>query len=147
MPDDPRTNPQPGHRLPTPRRPQAPTEAELGVRGVAYVLRHHRMREGDLNRAQSTLTVPDSVSLSVECVPVESRLLQLERCRCHTLWHRLDLDLVSDESNTGRLSAYAGGRCWSVRTYYMGHRVWRLCEAPSHAVHQRAQCGESEGMS
>ena len=33
---------------------------------------------------------------------------------CHTLWHRLDLDFVSDESNTGRLSAYTGGRCLSV---------------------------------
>ena len=67
-----------------------------------------------MNRAQSALIVPDSVRLSVECVPVESRLLQLERGRCHTLWHRLDLDFVSDESNTGRLSAYTGGRCWSV---------------------------------
>jgi hypothetical protein len=72
------------------------------------------VREGGLNRAQSTLTVPDSVSLSVECVPVESRLLQLERGRCHTLWHRLDLDFVSDESDTGWLSAYPSGRCWSV---------------------------------
>ena len=67
-----------------------------------------------MNRAPSTLTVPDSVSLSVECVPVESSLLQLERGLCHTLWHRLDLDFVSDESNTGWLSAYTGGRCWSV---------------------------------
>jgi hypothetical protein len=32
---------------------------------------------------------------------------------CHALWHRLDLDFVSDESNTGRLSDYTG-RCLSV---------------------------------
>jgi hypothetical protein len=30
------------------------------------------------------------------------------------LWHRLDLDFVSDESNIGRLSAYTGDRCSSV---------------------------------
>jgi hypothetical protein len=33
---------------------------------------------------------------------------------CHTLWHRLDLDFVSDDWYTGLLSAYTGGRCWSV---------------------------------
>ena len=40
---------------------------------------------------------------------VDSRLIQLERGTCHTLWHRLDLDFVSDHSDTGRLSAYTGG--------------------------------------
>jgi hypothetical protein len=33
----------------------------------------------------------------------------LERGTCHTLWHRLDLDFVSDDSNAGRLSAYTCG--------------------------------------
>jgi hypothetical protein len=39
----------------------------------------------------------------VECVPVDSRFVQLDRGTCHTWWHRLDLDLVSDESVTGLL--------------------------------------------
>ena len=30
------------------------------------------------------------------------------------MWHHLDLDFVSDHSDTGRLSAYTGGPCWSV---------------------------------
>jgi hypothetical protein len=38
---DPRADPQPSHRLPNPRRSQGTTKAELGVRRVAYVLRHH----------------------------------------------------------------------------------------------------------
>jgi len=38
----------------------------------------------------------------------------LEHGTCHTLWHRLDIDFVSDHSDTGRLSAYTGGPCWSV---------------------------------
>jgi hypothetical protein len=33
---------------------------------------------------------------------------------CHTLWHRLDLDFVSDDSDTGRLSAYTGGPSLTV---------------------------------
>jgi hypothetical protein len=33
----------------------------------------------------------------------------LERGTCHTLWHRLDLDFVFDESFTGWLSAYTCG--------------------------------------
>jgi hypothetical protein len=61
------------------------------------------VREGDLNRARSTLTMPNWAHLSVECVPVDSRLIQSDRGTCHTRWHRLDLDLLSDESSTGLL--------------------------------------------
>ena len=57
---------------------------------------------GDLNRARPTLVLPELASLSVKWAPVDSRLIQLDRGRCHTWWHRLDLDFVSDESNTGR---------------------------------------------
>jgi hypothetical protein len=32
----------------------------------------------------------------------------LERGTCHTVWHRLGLDFVSDDSTVGRLSAYTG---------------------------------------
>src|SRR5215217_2169348 len=61
---------------------------------------------GVVNRALSTLRNPDSAGLSVKVTPVDSRYVQLERGTCHTLWHRLDLDLMSNESNIGRLSAY-----------------------------------------
>ena len=64
---------------------------------------------GDLNRAQPTLVLPELASLSVKLPPVDSRLIQLGRGTCHTLWHRLDLDFASDESFTGRLSAYTCG--------------------------------------
>jgi transposase InsO family protein len=37
----PGADPQPSVGLPSPRCSQTPTKAELGVRGVAYVLRHH----------------------------------------------------------------------------------------------------------
>src|SRR5215207_8189355 len=40
-PDHPRTNPQPGRRLPSPRSNQTPTDPAMRVRGVRYVLRHH----------------------------------------------------------------------------------------------------------
>jgi hypothetical protein len=33
----------------------------------------------------------------------------LKRGTCHPLWHRLDIDFVSDQSDTGRLSAYTCG--------------------------------------
>jgi hypothetical protein len=59
--------------------------------------RDNVVREGDLNRAQPALAVPDSASLSVKLPPVDSRLIQLGRGRCHTLWHHLDLDFVSDD--------------------------------------------------
>ena len=58
------------------------------------------MRDGDLNRRQPTLVLPKLASLSVKCAPIDSRLIQLERGMCHTLWHRLDLDFVFDLSNT-----------------------------------------------
>jgi hypothetical protein len=51
---------------------------------------------GDLNRARPTLIMPELARLSVERAPVDSRLIQLERGTCHTLWHRLDLDFVVD---------------------------------------------------
>ena len=51
---------------------------------------------GDLNRARPTLVMPELSSLSVKYAPVDSRLIQLERGSCHTLWHRLDLDFVFD---------------------------------------------------
>jgi hypothetical protein len=38
----------------------------------------------------------------------------LERGTCHTLWHRLDLDFVSNELVTGPLSAYTDDPCLSV---------------------------------
>jgi len=40
--------------------------------------------------------MPELSSLSVKYAPVDSRLIQLERGSCHTLWHRLDLDFVFD---------------------------------------------------
>jgi hypothetical protein len=77
-----------------------------------------------LNRRQPTLSWPESAGLSVKWAPVDSRLIQLERCTCHTLWHRLGLDFVSDDSTVGRLSAYTGCPL--------------LCRLPTHTSQPRA---------
>lgn len=51
--------------------------------------------------------MPDSAGLSVNLSLVVSRCVQLERGPCHTRWHRLNLDFVSTEVDTGQVSAYA----------------------------------------
>ena len=64
---------------------------ESGTRGQSLTCARR-----DLNRTRPTLVMPELASLSVKSAPVDSRLIQLERGTCHTLWHRLDLDFVFD---------------------------------------------------
>ena len=80
-----------------------------------------------MNRARPTLVLPELASLSVKLAPVDSRLIQLERGTCHTLWHHLDLDFVSDDSNAGRLSAYTALAASARSTWWW--RSWSDAKA------------------
>jgi hypothetical protein len=111
-----------------------------GSRRPVCLATSQRCARGDLNRAQPALAMPDSASLSVRWPLFDSRFIQLERGRCHKLWHRLDLESVFDEPLVERARSYPLGLHRSRWRPFRSHQHWgrSICDSRSSGAFDRA---------